>query len=114
MQVKRWLLMVPLGMLITVLGLALLSNWRIDVLLNNLVKHIYSVSGINISKPAILLPLSLVLIVFGMIFILLGLRQIVRSITSVVSPEAAGKLAACGHIRPAIWGSMSAQRAFTS
>lgn len=93
MQVKRWLLMVPLGMAFIILGLALLSNWRIDVLLNNLVKHTYTLFGVNITKPAILLPLSILLMFIGLVLMFVGLRQVVRSITSVVSPEAAGKLA---------------------
>ncbi len=93
MQVKRWLILVPIGMVIIVLGIALLFNWRIEPLLNDLVKGTYSVSGINITKPALLIPLSLVLIFIGMVLMFTGLRQVVRSITSVVSPEAAGKLA---------------------
>ena len=89
MQVKRWLILVPLGMAFVVLGVALLSNWRIDVLLDNLAHRTYSLLGINITQPAVLIPLSSVLIFIGLALMFTGLRQVVRSITSVVSPEAA-------------------------
>ena len=93
MRVKRWLLLVPVGVAAVLMGVILLVNWRIDVYLTHFGEQAYRQFGIDLGNPAILLPICAVLITAGLLLIFTSLRQVVRSITSVVSPEAEGKLA---------------------
>jgi len=93
MRVKRWLLLVPVGMAFVVAGVILLANWRLDVALNHFGAWIFQQTGVDISSPKWMIPIGLGLMGVGLILTFSALRQVVRSITSVVSPEAQGKLA---------------------
>lgn len=92
MRVKRWLLLMPIGVAAVIAGVVLLANWRIDSALRGVAEEVYFRYGVNLSNPAILIPVSLAFIIIGLVLIFSALRQVVRSITSVVSPDFNGKL----------------------
>lgn len=92
MRVKRWLLLMPIGVAAVIAGVVLLANWRIDSALRGVAEEVYFRYGVDLSNPAILIPVSLAFIIIGLVLIFSALRQIVRSITSVVSPDFNGKL----------------------
>jgi len=93
MRVKRWLMLVPIGVAMVVVGVVLLANIRIVDYLGTLGTEAFTRFGLKLDEPRTLIPISVVLIGAGLFLIFASLRQVVRSITSVVSPEAQGKLA---------------------
>ncbi len=93
MRVKRWLLLIPVGMAAVIAGVILLANIHIVDVLGMASTEAFKRFGIRLDKPATQLPLGIGLIGLGLLLTFISLRQIVRSITSVVSPEMHGKLA---------------------
>lgn len=93
MRVKRWLLLTPVGVAIVTAGVVLLANVRIVDLLGKVGDEALALFGLRLDKPGTQLPLGIGLVILGLALIFTSLRQVVRSITSVVSPEAEGKLA---------------------
>lgn len=93
MKVKRWLMLVPVGVAAVIAGVVLLLNMHIVDLLGTVGTESFRRFGVRLDKPGVQLPLGSGMIFAGLILIFASLRQVVRSITSVVSPEAQGKLA---------------------
>jgi uncharacterized cofD-like protein len=93
MRVKRWLLLVPVGAFAIVVGVVLLANIKVFEYLNGAASIAFIKFGIHLDKPSTYIPISLVLIFFGLALIFISLRQVVRSIVSVVDPSARNKLA---------------------
>jgi uncharacterized cofD-like protein len=93
MRVKRWLLLIPIGLACAIAGVVLLANIKMLDVLGYLGTQAFRFLGLRLDKPTTQLPTGIGLIVLGLILIFTSLRQVVRSITSVVSPEAEGKLA---------------------
>lgn len=93
MRVKRWLLLIPVGLAAAIAGVVLLANIRIIDILGTISTESFSRFGLDLRNPTTLLLISGGLICLGLLLIFISLRQVVRSITSVVSPEAQGKLA---------------------
>ncbi|MGC8862490.1 MAG: gluconeogenesis factor YvcK family protein, partial [Armatimonadota bacterium] len=93
MRVKRWLVLIPVGLALAIAGVVLLANIRIVDVLGAVGRESFRLFGLDLTRPAIQIPTGIGLIVLGVFLIFVSLRQVVRSITSVVSPEAQGKLA---------------------
>ena len=93
MRVKRWLLLIPIGLAAAIAGVVLLANIRIVDVLGTVGAEAFRLFGMRLDKPAMQIPTGIGLIALGLGLIFVSLRQVVRSITSVVSPEAEGKLA---------------------
>jgi len=93
MRVKRWLVLIPIGLAFAIAGVVLLANIRIVDVLGTVGTEAFRLFGLRLDKPAAQLPTGIGLIALGLALIFVSLRQVVRSITSVVSPEAEGKLA---------------------
>lgn len=93
MRVKRWLMLIPVGLICAIAGVVLLANIRIVDVLGRVGTEAFRLFGLRLDKPAVQLPTGIGLIAVGLMLIFTSLRQVVRSITSVVSPEAEGKLA---------------------
>lgn len=92
MRVKRWLLLIPVGLALATAGVLLLMEFgTIEVLgrvYNSAFQH-----GVDLRSHATRAITSGSFILVGLLLIFVSLRQVVRSITSVVSPEVQGKLA---------------------
>lgn len=99
MRVKRWLLLIPLGVTAVIAGAVLLANMRIVDILGTVGRQAFTQFGIRLDKAATQVPLGIGLVLFGLLIIFISLRQVVRSITSVVSPELNGKLADIVYLR---------------
>ncbi len=93
MRVKRWLVLIPIGLAFAIAGVVLLANIRIVDLMGMVGTEAFRLFGIRLDRPSTQLPTGLALVAIGVLLIFVSLRQVVRSITSVVSPEAQGKLA---------------------
>ncbi|MEN6583473.1 MAG: YvcK family protein [Armatimonadota bacterium] len=93
MRVKRWLLLIPVGVAAVIAGVVLLLNMHIVDVLGMVGTEAFRRFGMRLDKPATQVPLGIGMVGLGLLLIFVSLRQVVRSITSVVSPEAQGKLA---------------------
>ncbi|HEX2998931.1 MAG TPA: gluconeogenesis factor YvcK family protein [Armatimonadota bacterium] len=94
MRVKRWLLLATFGVvLISVgaLGVALIANMVIFDLLGD----VNNFFRLHMGRPvtAVVVPLGLALIIAGVLCLALGIRGVVHSITSVISPQSQKRLA---------------------
>lgn len=93
MRVKRWLLLIPVGLTVAIAGVVLLANIRLFSILEVVGTRAFETFGLDLRDPPVLIAVSTGLIALGLLLMFISLRQVVRSITSVVSPEAQGKLA---------------------
>lgn len=93
MRVKRWLLLIPFGLAFAIVGVALLAGQRVFEALAAATSTAYALFGLHLDDPKTQIIVGLGLIALGLLLIFISLRQVVRSITSVVSPELHGKLA---------------------
>ncbi len=93
MRVKRWLLLVPVGAFAIVVGVALLANVAVIDYLDSIARFSLTHFGLNLRQPAALLTISIALMLLGLLLIFVALRQVIRSIVSVVDPEARDQLA---------------------
>lgn len=94
LRVKRWLLLLPVGMAPVVFGVALLVGIRITDYFDWLANTIERVGHIDITDARFYLPVGIGLIVLGLGVIVSALVAVNRSIVSVVSPESISDLPA--------------------
>jgi len=85
MRVKRWMLVVLLGALLNTAGLVLALGLRIIDYLAEIDAQVYRYTGQFLPATSTLVGLALA--VAGVALIFTGVRQVVCSVTSVVSPE---------------------------
>ncbi|MBW3624414.1 MAG: YvcK family protein [Armatimonadetes bacterium] len=91
MRVKRWLVVVLFGALLTSTGLFLALSFAILDLLNWLGRIVFY--GTAQILPKISLIAGLITMLIGYVCIFIGIRQLVRSVTSVVAPDPNRRLA---------------------
>lgn len=93
MRVKRWLLLIPVGLTFAIAGVVLFANIRMFNMLEMIGREAFLHFGLRLDDPTTQILVSGVLIGIGLLLIFISLRQVVGSITSVVNPELQGKLA---------------------
>jgi len=93
MRVKRWLLLIPVGLAAATAGVGFLANIRLVDILGQAGSVLYRWFGLRLDDPNTQMAVGLGLIALGLLLIFVSLRQVVRSITSVVSPDIHGRLA---------------------
>jgi uncharacterized cofD-like protein len=87
MRVKRWLALIPVGLLPVILGVAVLA--RVDLMVEYLDRMAALLMRLRLplDQPAVFVPVGAVLIVLGLAIILAAAVGVVRAIVSVVAPE---------------------------
>ncbi len=93
MRVKRWLMLVPFGAFAIVLGVGLLARYAVIDYLDTAARIVFKWFGVDLREPIVFVPISLALILIGLVLIFIAIRQIIRSILSVINPNARDKLA---------------------
>lgn len=93
MRVKRWLLLIPVGMIAIITGVVLLLNMSLVDVLGIMSRKAFDWFGAYLTEPSTQIPVGLALVLFGLFLIFASLRQVVRSIMNAVNPEMEGKLA---------------------
>ncbi|MDO8589469.1 MAG: YvcK family protein [Armatimonadota bacterium] len=93
MKVKRWLLLIPIGVFAILVGVVFLANVNVLDYMDRAAVFAYGRFGIRLNQPATLIPISLASIAFGLVLIFIAIKQVIGSITSVISPQNKGKLA---------------------
>ncbi len=87
MNVKRWLLLVPIGVFICLMGVVLIANIRVLDIADSLAGIIYEKYGIDLSSPAPALVAGSILIIVGVLIIFISFRQVITSIANVLMPD---------------------------
>lgn len=87
LKVKRYLILIPLGLVPLILGVALLMRLSIIDYLDRVEKFAEKRAGIDIGEVTVYLPLGILLVALGLALILGTLIAVNRSIVGVVSPE---------------------------
>lgn len=93
MRVKRWLLLTPIGVLLVIVGVTLLTNMRMVDVLNFAADFVVRRYGLDLREPRVYLPISLPSIGIGLVLIFISFRQVIGSIASVISPSNKDRLA---------------------
>lgn len=93
MRVKRWLLLTPIGVFLVVIGVTLMTNMRVVDYLDVAARFVAFKTGWVLSDPKVYLPISIGAIIIGLTLIFISFRQVIDSITSVVSPGQKDRLA---------------------
>ena len=87
LKVKRYLLLIPIGLLPVVIGVALLINIRNTDYYDWLDHRINQLLHVDIADARFYLPVGLLLIAVGLVLIMSALIAVNRSIVGVISPE---------------------------
>lgn len=91
MNLKRWFLLFSVGVLMGSVGLAVIFNYKyIGILEEEVFKLAYRLTGQYAYTASVLL--GIFTIVLGLILMWLAVRQIIKSIISVLVPEGSDKL----------------------
>lgn len=93
MRVKRWLLLIPVGIALAIAGVVSLAGIRVFDVVGRGWTKAYELFGMHSDDPNTQMAVGLGLISLGLILIFISLRQVVRSITGVLNPEIHGRLA---------------------
>lgn len=93
MKVKRWLLLIPVGVFAILVGVVFLANVNVLTYVEDASAFAFERFGVRLNQPATLIPLSIALIIFGLALIFVAIKQVIGSITSIISPQNKGKLA---------------------
>ena len=87
MRVKRWLLLIPLGLFLGILGVMVLAQLQTLDYLDRLAVLVDRLFNLPLDLPAVFVPLGGGLLVAGMVVIWWAMLGLNRSILSVISPE---------------------------
>lgn len=87
MHVKRWLILIPIGLLPVFFGLIVLLRLQTLDYLDWMQNEIHRIAGVRLDYPAVFIPLGAALILLGLAIILTAAIGVVRNIVGVVAPE---------------------------
>ena len=93
MRVKRWLLLTPVGVLLVIVGVTLLTNMRIVDYLDAAARFSVIKAHLDLSQPGVYAPIAVMAIALGLVLIFISFRQVIGSIASVISPSHKDRLA---------------------
>ena len=91
--VKRWLLLLPLGLFAVVTGVALIVGVRVTDIFDFVATQVADRVQLEIGDPRFSIPVGLTAILVGLAVIMSALIAVNRSIVSVVAPKDMGHLA---------------------
>ena len=93
MRVKRWLLLTPIGVLLVIVGITLLTNMRIVDYLDMAARVMATRTHLDLTEPKVLIPIAIVSIGFGLLLVFVSFTRVIGSIASVISPAQKHRLA---------------------
>lgn len=102
MRVKRWLMLVPVGLVPVIIGVLLLIQLRALDILDRLDNIVNVTTRWRLDNPLVYIPLGVFFIVLGLALIVSALLLVNRSIVSVVAPEHLGELPEVIHRKVAL------------
>ncbi len=88
MRVKRWLLLIPVGLSLGILGVMVLAQWKMmETIYERLAAVVQRLLNMPLDIPLVFIPLGLLLLFSGLAVIAAAMIGLNRSILSVISPE---------------------------
>ncbi|GAB4470377.1 MAG: YvcK family protein [Armatimonadaceae bacterium] len=87
MRIKRWLLLIPLGMIPILLGVLVLVGLRAVDIHERMEVFLLERVGISPHVPAVYVPIGVFLILLGMAIILAAFALVNRAIVKAIAPE---------------------------
>ncbi len=87
MNVKRWLLLIPIGLIPVLIGVLLLVQMGAVDWLDRLDGWFFNVLHLPLNSPKVYYPVGIVMIIVGLLLILTALIAVNRSIIKAVAPE---------------------------
>lgn len=102
MRVKRWLVLIPIGLFPVIAGVMVLANVRAIDFLDEADRFLSRTLRLPLDLPVVFVPLGLGLIVLGLALILAAFIGVNRSIVGAVAPESLGALPEVLHRRLAL------------
>ncbi|HVK02580.1 MAG TPA: gluconeogenesis factor YvcK family protein [Armatimonadaceae bacterium] len=102
LRIKRWLALIPLGILLVIVGVMVLANIQTLNYLDRMADWLYRTSHLSLDRPAVYVPLGLSLLAFGLGTVFFALVAVNRSIVGVLAPESLGDLPSVLHRKRAL------------
>jgi uncharacterized cofD-like protein len=102
MRVKRWLALIPVGLIPVILGVVLLVNIGIVDMYDRVEAFFRETFRLSLGQPTLYIPLGLALIAVGLLVIFAAFVGVNRSIVSAVAPEHLTELPDLLHRRMAL------------
>ena len=93
MRVKRWLILTPIGVALVFVGVALCTNMNVIDYFNTVLDAVFVKTGLDLHEPKVFIPIAVTSMALGLVLIFISFRQVIDSITSVVSPAQKDHLA---------------------
>ncbi len=93
LKVKRWLLLVLLGIILATAGLIVLLGNNILMLEHQVDVHIFKLSGFTTTETATRAIISCILILAGLLFIALAIKLIISNVVRNIDPKSKTGLA---------------------
>lgn len=87
MRVKRWLLLIPIGLVSVIIGVLFLMGLRAVEVHEQVEGLLYRILHLPANVPQVAIPVGLVLITVGLLIILAAFALVNRSIVKAVAPE---------------------------
>jgi uncharacterized cofD-like protein len=87
LRVKRWMLLIPIGLFPVLLGVVILMQQQAIGLFDLLSNLLGRATGLRLDEPNVYIPIGGILILLGLTVVLAASIGVVRNIVSVVSPE---------------------------
>jgi uncharacterized cofD-like protein len=87
LRVKRWLLLLPIGLFLGLLGTITLMQWNIVTAFDSADNFLDTRLHINIAQPSTYIPLGVSLLTLGLFSVTASLVIVNRSIVAVVAPD---------------------------
>jgi conserved hypothetical protein, cofD-related len=91
-RVKRWLVLIPLGMALVIVGVMVLANIRTLEYLDLLADWLARALHVSLDRPAVYVPMGLALLALGLGTVFFALVAVNRSIVGAIAPEGLGDL----------------------
>jgi uncharacterized cofD-like protein len=104
MRVKRWLILIPIGLFLGILGVMVLANVRTEEFFDGFEALIRDTLRLRLGQPVVFIPLGILLVTLGLSVIFAALVGVNRSILSVISPEHLGELPDVIHRKRSLQG----------
>ncbi|MDX1934583.1 MAG: YvcK family protein [Capsulimonadales bacterium] len=102
MRVKRYLLLIPIGLIPVTIGVLMIIQLGAVDLLDRLDHIVTTTLGWRLDRPAVHIPLGFSLIVLGLMLIVGALVLVNRTVVSVIAPEHLGELPEVIHRKVAL------------
>lgn len=87
MRVKRWLALIPIGLLLGILGVVVLANIQVEDFQDRLAVLVARTLNLPLTLPTVYIPLGTILLLAGLMLVAWAVIGLNRSVIGVIAPE---------------------------